>query len=269
MSLLHKSSLTGENFFDSNGNPIPGTPFYYHLQQKIDESYQQGYQAGVKFVLDDFENRLKLALYARIDDFKALPPLPDYCKFLNIAMKYVAKAFAVMKSYCNIAPSRINIEATFCKFWLGIEQDLELKRGSIIDTFLYRRIPYGKDNEEEQPKEEEPKPLRIHHMAKPKPIPKSAFGIPEYNDPDPMDNLKNEAAPEDEIEEEEDLEAIEAEIKKQLAETAKKQAEAEKAKAKAKTTSAKKKSTSSANTRKAATARKSTKTGTNKKSEQN
>lgn len=27
-------------------------------------------------------------------------------------------------------------------------------------------------------------------MAKPKPIPKSAFGIPEYNDPDPMDNLK-------------------------------------------------------------------------------
>ena len=125
---------------------------------------------------------------------------------------------------------------------------------------MIHRIPYGKDNEEEQPKEEEPKPLRIHHMAKPKPIPKSAFGIPEYNDPDPMDNLKNEAAPEDEIEEEEDLEAIEAEIKKQLA---------EKAKAKAKTTSAKKKSTSSANTRKAATARKSTKTGTNKKSEQN
>lgn len=41
MSLLHKSSLTGENFFDSNGNPIPGTPFYYHLQQKIDESYQK------------------------------------------------------------------------------------------------------------------------------------------------------------------------------------------------------------------------------------
>ena len=73
MSLLHKSSLTGENFFDSNGNPIPGTPFYYHLQQKIDESYQKGYQAGVKFVLDDFENRLKLALYARIDEFKALP----------------------------------------------------------------------------------------------------------------------------------------------------------------------------------------------------
>ena len=83
---------------------------------------------------DRVKNRLKLALYARIDEFKALPPLPDYCKFLNIAMKYVAKAFAVMKSYCNIAPSRINIEATFCKFWLGIEQDLELKRGSIIDT---------------------------------------------------------------------------------------------------------------------------------------
>ena len=106
-------------------------------------------------------------------------------------------------------------------------------------------------------------------MAKPKPIPKSAFGIPEYNDPDPMDNLKNEAAPGDEIEEEEDLEAIEAEIKKQLAETAKKQAEVEKAKAEAKTISSKKKSISSANTRKAAATRKSTKTGTNKKSEQN
>ena len=140
MGLLHKSSLTGENFFDSNGNPIPGTPFYYHLQQKIDESYQQGYQAGVKFVLDNFENRLKLALYARIDEFKALPPLPDYCKFLNIAMKYIAKAFAVMKFYCNIAPSRINIEATFCKFWLGIEQDLELLIHFYIVEFLMEKI---------------------------------------------------------------------------------------------------------------------------------
>ena len=269
MSLLHKSSLTGENFFDSNGNPIPGTPFYFHLQQKIDESYQKGYQAGVKFVLDDFENRLKLALYAKVDEFKALPPLPDYCKFLNIAMKFIAKAFAVMKFHCNIAPSRINIEATFCKFWLGIERDLGLKKGSIIDTFLYRRVPYGKDNEEEeQPKEEEPKPLRIHHMAKAKPIPKSAFGIPEYNDPDPMDNLKNEALPE-ETEEEEDLEAIEAEIKKQLEETAKKQAEAEKSKAKPKVSTPKKKSTTLANTRKAAATRRARKTSTDKKSEQN
>lgn len=35
MSLLHKSSLTGENFFDSNGNPIPGTPFIIIFSKRL------------------------------------------------------------------------------------------------------------------------------------------------------------------------------------------------------------------------------------------
>lgn len=196
MALPNRESLAQQRFFNQDGSPIFGTIAYDYLQRQIEKAEQKGYIDGVKFVLGDIEKRVELLTHAKFKEYKTIPQFPDYASKMNTYFKVLLEGFQTLAHYANsLRP--IHRSSVQKSFWLKIEKILGLKKGELANKFI-------RDTDKEYGEVQKEKKLYICRNGQLRgQITPADFGIPEYNEPDPIDELKNEVIEEPEESDEE------------------------------------------------------------------